>query len=97
MPYTEKNLLSNSITYEDIYKMLKNAENGFDDIISTRSKVYQDENLNPDEMTVKELMNFILDNPSVLKRPIIVDDKRMQVGYNDERLEYSYRNDFVNT
>jgi regulatory protein spx len=86
LPYTEKNLLSNSITYEDIYKMLKNAENGFDDIISTRSKVYQDENLNPDEMTVKELMNFILDNPSVLKRPIIVDDTRMQVGYNDEEI-----------
>ena len=31
-------------------------------------------------------MNFILDNPSVLKRPIIVDDKRMQVGYNDEEI-----------
>lgn len=86
LPYEEKNLLSERITLEDISKMLKNAENGFEDIISTRSKVYKDENLDPDEMTVKELTSFILDNPSVLKRPIIVDDTRMQVGYNDEEI-----------
>lgn len=86
LPYQEKNLLSEKITLEDISKMLRNAENGFEDIISTRSKVYKDEKLDPEEMTVKELTSFILDNPSVLKRPIIVDDSKMQVGYNDEEI-----------
>lgn len=84
--YEEKNLLSERITLEDISKMLKNAENGFEDLISTRSKVYKETAIEPDEMTVSELTTFILDNPSVLKRPIIVDDTRMQVGYNDEEI-----------
>ena len=35
-------------------------------------------------MTVKELKDFIIEHPSVLKRPIIVDDDKMQVGYNDD-------------
>ncbi len=86
LPYEEKNLFAHKITLEDISLMLKNAENGFDDIISTRSKVFKDSELNPDEMSVSELKNFILDNPSILKRPIIIEDEKMQVGYNDEEI-----------
>lgn len=66
--------------------MLRNAENGFEDIISTRSKVFKEKALEPDLMSVKELTNFIIDNPSILKRPIIIADEKMQVGYNDEEI-----------
>ena len=66
--------------------MLKNSENGFEDIISTRSKVFKDQDLDVESMSVSQLKDFIIDNPSVLKRPIIIDDKRMQVGYNDEEI-----------
>ena len=31
-------------------------------------------------------ITFIKNNPSVLRRPIIVDDKRVQVGYNEEEI-----------
>ena len=35
-------------------------------------------------MKLNELMDFIIDNPTILKRPIIVDDRKIQVGYNQE-------------
>lgn len=82
--YNEKNLMTTKITEKDINDILKNTENGFDDIISRRSKVFIENNLDVDNMTVKELKEFIINNPSVLKRPIIVDDKKIQVGYNDD-------------
>lgn len=66
--------------------MLKNAENGFEDIISTRSKIFKEQDLDVESMSVSQLRDFIIDNPSVLKRPIIVDDNKMQVGYNDEEI-----------
>ena len=37
-------------------------------------------------MTISELIEFVRKNPSVLKRPIIVDDRRIQVGYNSEEI-----------
>ena len=37
-------------------------------------------------MKVSELLEFIKENPSVLKRPIIVDTSRIQVGFNDEEI-----------
>jgi regulatory protein spx len=66
--------------------MLENAENGFDDIISTRSKVFKEQDLDIEDMRISELKEFILDNPSVLKRPIIIDGDKLQVGYNDEEI-----------
>ena len=84
--YEEKNLFNHRISDVDINLMLEHAENGFDDIISTRSKVFKEKELDVEDMSVSELKHFIKENPSVLKRPIIVDEKRMQVGYNDEEI-----------
>lgn len=84
--YTEKNIFTQPLTDEDIDKMLLNAENGFDDIISTRSKVFKEKELDIEDMLMSELKEFIMENPSVLKRPIIVDETRMQVGYNEEEI-----------
>ncbi len=38
-------------------------------------------------MSVNELVAFIQQNPSVLKRPIMIDEKRLVVGYDDEEIE----------
>jgi regulatory protein spx len=37
-------------------------------------------------MTISEMISFIRENPSVLKRPIVVNDRRIQVGYNEEEI-----------
>ncbi len=84
--YQEKNIFSQPITRSDIKSMLENSENGFDDIISLRSKVIKDNNIDIQEMKVSELEEFILANPSILKRPIIIDNRKFQVGYNDEEI-----------
>lgn len=84
IPYSEKNIFSIKLGKEDIFRMLANSENGFEDIISTRSKVFKGKHLDPDNMSINELVNFIIDNPSVLKRPIIINETELQVGYNNE-------------
>ena len=84
IPYSEKNIFSIKLSKDDIYRMLANSENGFEDIISTRSKVFKEKHLDPDNMSINELVSFIIDNPSVLKRPIIINETELQVGYNNE-------------
>ena len=84
--YEEKNLFNQRITEEDIDRMLENSENGFEDIISTRSKIFKEKDLDIEDMRISELKSFILDNPSVLKRPIMIDGQKLQVGYNDEEI-----------
>ena len=84
IPYVEKNIFSHTLKEEDIKDILTKSENGTDDIISKRSKIIKDNNIVVEDMSIKELIKFAKENPSVLKRPIIVDDHRIQVGYNPD-------------
>ncbi|AIO19540.1 Regulatory protein Spx [Candidatus Izimaplasma bacterium HR1] len=84
--YREKNIFNIKLTRDDIIMMLKNTDNGFEDIISTRSKVFQEQNLDIEDMSMSALTNFIIANPSVLRRPIIIEEKKMQVGYNEDEI-----------
>lgn len=85
IPYEDHNIFS-GLSVEEVREMISKSENGTDDIISTRSKIMQEQKLDFDDMTISELIDFIRKNPSILKRPIIVDDHRIQVGYNDEEI-----------
>ncbi len=55
IPYSEKNIFNDKITEEDIEFMLKYSENGFEDIISTRSKILKEYDLDIEDMRIGEL------------------------------------------
>ena len=86
IPYEEKNIFAATLNPDELKEMLLKSENGTEDIISLRSKVVKESDINFDDMTISEMIEFIRKNPSVLKRPIMVDDKRIQVGYNSEEI-----------
>ena len=57
--YYEKNIFHEKLTEEDLDLMLTRTENGFSDIISTRSKVIRENEVILNELTVKEAKKFI--------------------------------------
>jgi regulatory protein spx len=86
IPFEERNIFSATLNESELKEMLEKSENGTEDIISTRSKVIKEQNLDVENMSISQLVLFIRENPSVLKRPIMVDDRRIQVGYNEEEI-----------
>ena len=62
------------------------TENGTDDIISTRSKIFQKLDIDVESISVSELLHLIEQYPSLLRRPIIIDAKRMQIGFNEDEI-----------
>ena len=86
IPYVQKNIFARPLSEDELKDMLMKSENGTEDIISARSKIVKESGVDIDSMTVKELVKFIQLNPSVLKRPIIVDDRKIQVGYNSDEI-----------
>ncbi len=86
IPYEAKDIFSGTLSDEDIMELIQKSENGTDDIISNRSKVMSESKIDVEDMKVSELVAFIKKNPSVLKRPIIMDDHRIQTGYNEEEI-----------
>ncbi|MBE6122447.1 MAG: Spx/MgsR family RNA polymerase-binding regulatory protein [Erysipelotrichaceae bacterium] len=86
LPFVEKNIFKTLLNDSEIRHLLIRSENGTDDIISKRSKVIQENHLDLDAMTLDELISFIKNNPSILKRPIILNEKNFQVGYDAEEI-----------
>ncbi|MEQ6375502.1 transcriptional regulator SpxA [Bacillaceae bacterium S4-13-56] len=86
IPYQERNIFSEPLTIDEIKEILRMTEDGTDEVISTRSKVFQKLNLNIDQMPMQDLFELIRDNPGLLRRPIILDEKRLQVGYNEDEI-----------
>ncbi|WP_461239707.1 transcriptional regulator SpxA [Paucilactobacillus sp. N302-9] len=86
IPYQERNIFSEPLTMDEIKNILRMTENGTEEIISKRSKAYQDLHVNLDEVPMKTLYSLIQKNPGLLRRPIIIDEKRLQVGYNEDEI-----------
>lgn len=86
IPYEEHNIFASTLGEEELKEILYKSENGTEDIISTRSKVIKEKNIDINSLTMNEVVAFIRENPSVLKRPIMVDTNRIQVGYNSEEI-----------
>ena len=87
LKFIEKNIFSNILSDKEIKNLLMRSENGTEDIISKRSKIMQDSKIDLEELSMSELITFIQRHPSVLKRPIIMNERSFLVGYDDEEID----------
>ena len=84
--YQERNIFAEPLSKDEIKEILQMTEDGTEEIISQRSKAYQKLNIDLDELPLKDLFDLIQNNPGILRRPIMLDEKRLQVGYNEDEI-----------
>ncbi|NRD79999.1 transcriptional regulator Spx [Bacillus sp. BRMEA1] len=84
--FIERNILSSPITVDEIKSILRLTEEGTTEIISTNSKSFQELNINIETLPLNEFYKLMIENPKMLRRPIIHDEKRLQVGYNEDEI-----------
>ena len=86
IPFEERNIFSNPLNVDEIKQILQMTEDGSEEIISKRSKIFQDLDIDLDELPLQKLYTLIQKNPGLLRRPIMMDSKRLQVGYNEDEI-----------
>lgn len=74
------------IEEHEIKKMLAHAENGFDDLINTRTTKFKQLKLNENECSTDDLITVLIDNPSLIRLPIIIDEKKLVIGFNEREI-----------
>ena len=84
LEFQEINLTKDTLTKEEVLAIFSLTEEGSDDIITRRGKAIQ--NLKDDfySLTIQELIQAIVDNPLLLRQPLIIDNSHLQVGYHEE-------------
>ncbi len=86
IPYNVRNIFSDPLDVSEIKSILRMTEDGTDQIISTRSKAFQELKVDLEELPLKELFSLIQESPGLLRRPIMIDEKKLQVGYNEDEI-----------
>ncbi|WP_414838818.1 transcriptional regulator SpxA [Carnobacterium sp. TMP28] len=84
LEYLEKNIFKEQLTEYDLKVILSLTENGTEEIISFRSQIFHDLTIDMENISLKEFIHIILENPGLIRRPILIDDKRLQIGFNEE-------------
>lgn len=86
IPYTERNVFKEPLSRDEIKNILRMTEDGTEEIISTRSKLFAELVVKLDDLSLSQLIEMIQQQPALLKRPLMIDEKRMQVGYNEDEI-----------
>jgi regulatory protein spx len=86
LEFKEINVLENSLQKEDLLKILSLTELGVEEIISKRSSIYKklSATIDFDLLSLNELLDLITQNHKLLRRPLLIDESRLQVGYNED-------------
>lgn len=83
IPYV-KISLNSTFTKKDLLYILSRNEEDVQNILALRSPKIKNIKHELEQLTLNNLMNMILSNKSILKTPIIIDDKHFLCGYNKE-------------
>ncbi|HHY22529.1 MAG TPA: transcriptional regulator Spx [Bacilli bacterium] len=86
IPFEERNIFVSPLSIEEVKEVVRMTEDGTDELISTRSKIFQELDIEVESLPLQTLFKLISENPGLLRRPIIYDDKRLQVGYNEAEI-----------
>lgn len=86
LAFEEQNIYHEPLTKEEIKEILMLTDEGTEEIISYRSEAYKNLEVDFDELSMRELLDLFIQEPSLIRRPIIMDDRRLQIGFNDEEI-----------
>ena len=98
IPYIKRNIIHNPLNDTEIKLLLRFVPNGVGDIISTRAKFIKTHAINIEKLTMLQVFDLIKTSPTVLKRPIIIQEnkQRIQIGYNEDEIELFLRGSIEN-
>ncbi|MBF8807308.1 MAG: transcriptional regulator Spx [Enterococcus lacertideformus] len=79
LDFEEKNIFAEPLTENEIREILAATNGGVEDIISTRSKIYEKLAIDFNELTLKQMIVLFKEYPSLLRRPILI-------GFNEDEI-----------
>lgn len=84
LPYKEQNLGKEPLTKAEILDILSKTESGVESIISSKNRYAKALDFDINDLSLNQVISLIQENPRLLKSPILIDEKRLQVGYKED-------------
>lgn len=84
IPFIERKISQNNpLTKKEVKMFLSCSDNGFEDLLSKRSKMYKKLNKEFESYSLNQAINIIVEEPSLIKKPILISGKKINFGFTE--------------
>lgn len=85
--FTSRDFFRHRFSAEELHDILDRAGMTSKEVLSKRSKVYQARAAEIDALDDEALLSLMLDEPTLLRRPIVIGPSGVVIGHNENRLQ----------
>ncbi len=85
--YESRDFFRQRFSREELASLLGEAGLSVTGVLSTRSKVYRERQVEIDGLTEDTLLDLMIEEPTLLRRPIVVGAGNVLIGHNPAGLE----------
>ncbi len=75
------------LTHAELHALLERIDLAPRDVLSKRSRAYRELGLDQRDLTDAELIDLMVADPTLIRRPLIVDGAQVVVGFNRDEIE----------
>lgn len=87
LEYERREYFKDRFTAAELRQLLETQNLTVADIISTRSTPYKEHDLANRQLTDDEIIDLMVEDPRLLRRPIVIADGQVLIGHNAPKLE----------
>ena len=84
--YEKREFFKQRFTADELGSLLESVGLKPSDVISTRSRVYKERNLGDAVLTDSQILDLMVEEPTLLRRPIVINGDQAVVGHNEAKL-----------
>ncbi|KRL68630.1 ArsC family transcription regulator [Lentilactobacillus diolivorans DSM 14421] len=86
IPFNERNMARHPLNGDEIKELLSLTENGCWDLVSRQSETFKRLNVGIEKLHLSQFIELLVAHPQILKRPILVDHEKLQIGFNEDEI-----------
>ena len=85
--FHERHMFKDTPSKKELLEILTLTTEGFDELLATRGETYKKLGLDMEDLPLSEVIKLVIDEPKLLRRPILTDGKKLIVGFNPDALK----------
>lgn len=86
VPFETRDFFRDRVSRAELTSVLAAANLNPSDVFSTRSRVYRERGLDQQHLTDDDMIDLMVEEPTLIRRPLIVSGDRYVVGHNPPKL-----------
>ncbi len=93
LQYDVKHIVKETMTSDELKQYIDKSGLPLKRFFNTSGRVYKETNFKEKQkdMTEQEIIKFLVENPMMLKRPIVIDDEKVLVGFKLNEYEEAFK------